>query len=40
MTIRVAVVENAGVGIDTPEDYARFVRGQLSVVRGPLSKTA
>jgi 3-deoxy-manno-octulosonate cytidylyltransferase (CMP-KDO synthetase) len=27
-TIRVAVVENAGVGIDTPEDYARFVRRQ------------
>ena len=27
-TIRVATVENANVGIDTPEDYARFVTRQ------------
>jgi len=27
-TIRVALVENAAVGIDTPEDYARFVQRQ------------
>ena len=33
-TIRVAIVENASVGIDTPEDYARFVSRRLSVVRG------
>jgi len=39
-TIRVAVAANAGIGIDTPEDYARFVGGQFSVVRDPLSKTA
>ncbi|MDZ4688518.1 MAG: 3-deoxy-manno-octulosonate cytidylyltransferase, partial [Planctomycetaceae bacterium] len=33
-TIQVGVVEHHSVGIDTPDDYARFVRRQLSVVSG------
>jgi 3-deoxy-manno-octulosonate cytidylyltransferase (CMP-KDO synthetase) len=33
-SIQVGVVEHPAVGIDTPEDYAQFVRRQLSVVRG------
>lgn len=32
--IQVGVVEHHSVGIDTPEDYARFVSRQLSIVRG------
>lgn len=39
-TIRVAIVENACVGIDTPDDYARFVRRQLSAARRRLPKSA
>jgi 3-deoxy-manno-octulosonate cytidylyltransferase (CMP-KDO synthetase) len=33
--IQVGVVEHHTVGIDTPEDYARFVGRQMSVVRSP-----
>jgi 3-deoxy-manno-octulosonate cytidylyltransferase (CMP-KDO synthetase) len=32
--IQVAVVEHHSVGIDTPEDYARFKERQLSAARG------
>jgi 3-deoxy-manno-octulosonate cytidylyltransferase (CMP-KDO synthetase) len=33
--IQVAVVEHRSVGIDTPEDYAAFVRRRLSVQSEP-----
>jgi 3-deoxy-manno-octulosonate cytidylyltransferase (CMP-KDO synthetase) len=35
-TVQVGIVEHHSVGIDTPDDYARFVKRQWSVARGQL----
>src|SRR5207245_2600148 len=37
--IQVAIVQHSSVGIDTPEDYARFVEKKLSVISCQLSVT-